>query len=77
MDTLLDDLRQAATIYAQGVERLKVVSDSFEQRGGAAVHGQDALQIVTLNNDIQLFMTPEREAIVSKYRSDVRDASAT
>lgn len=74
MAAFLGDGRAAMTITAQGFERLKVWSDAFEQRGGTPILGEDALAIVTLNNDIQAFLTPERRAIISRLRSDVPDA---
>jgi hypothetical protein len=63
--------RSAMTGLAQGGEQLKKWSDSFEQRGGAPVYGDDALQIVTLSNDFQAWLTPERRAIIANLRIDV------
>lgn len=74
MATFTEDIRAALTIFAQGVERLKVVSDAFEQRGGGAALGQNALDIVTLNNQIQTFLDAPKRATISRLRTDVPDA---
>jgi hypothetical protein len=63
--------RSAMTMLAQASEQLERWSASFEQRGGAAVFGDDATQIVYLNNDLKEFMTPERMATISRLRTDV------
>lgn len=44
---------------------------SFEARGGAAVYGDDALELVYLSNDLQAWVTPEHAATIAKYRSDI------
>lgn len=63
--------RSALTILAQAAEQLKRFSDSFEVRGGTPVYGDDALRIVTISNDLQAWLTPERRAIISELRTDV------
>lgn len=74
MATFAEDIRAALTIFAQGAERLKIVSDAFERRGAAAGLGNDALEIVTLNNQIQTFLDAPKRATISRLRTDVPDA---
>lgn len=74
MATFVEDMRAALTIVAQGAERLKVVGDAFEQRGGAPVLGNDALEIVTLSNQIQTFLDAPKRATIARLRVDVPDA---
>lgn len=63
--------RSALTVLAAGGEALKRYSDSFEVRGGTPVYGDDALRIVTINNDFQTWLTPERRAIIADLRTDI------
>jgi len=63
--------RSALTILAQGGEQLKKWSASFEQRGGAPVYGDEALELVYFSNEFQAWLTPERMATIAKYRTDV------
>jgi hypothetical protein len=63
--------RSALTVLAQAHEQLLRWSSSFETRGGGAVFGDDATQIVYLANDLNAWMTPERAATVSRLRVDV------
>lgn len=71
VDAFLMTGRSALTILGQAAEQLKRWSDSFEQRGGTPVFGDDALQIVTISNDLQTWLTPERRAIIAELRTDV------
>lgn len=63
--------QNALTQLAMGGEMLKKWADSFEQRGGGAVFGDDATAIVYLSNDFQAWLTPERQATIAKLRIDV------
>lgn len=58
-------------VLAQSSEQLKKWSDSFEQRGGQPVFGNDAIEIVYLSNDLQAWLTPERMATISRLRTDI------
>jgi hypothetical protein len=59
------------TNLATAAENLLKWSDSFEQRGGTPVYGDDALQIVYISNGLQTFLTPEYRATISRLRTDV------
>lgn len=63
--------RSALTVFAAGQEALERYGESFEARGGAAVYGDAALEIVALSNDLIAFMTPEHAATVAKLRTDI------
>lgn len=71
IDSFVMTGRNALTILGQAAEMLKRWSDSFEQRGGTPVYGDDALRIVTISNDLQVWLTPERRAIIADLRTDV------
>jgi hypothetical protein len=59
------------TNLGTAAENLKRFSDSFEQRGGTPVYGDDALQIVYISNDLQEFLTPEHRATIARLRTDL------
>jgi hypothetical protein len=59
------------TAFAQAQEAMARWAASYEQRGGAAIFGDDATQIVYLSNDLVTWMTPERAATISRLRLDV------
>lgn len=63
--------RSSLTTLAMGGDQLEKYANAFEARGGATVFGDDALQIVLLSNDFQEWLTPERLAIINRYRTDV------
>lgn len=63
--------RNDLTILAQASELLERYAASFETRGGAAVYGDDVTQIVYLANDLAAWLTPERQATISRLRTDV------
>jgi hypothetical protein len=71
IDSFVMTGRNALTILGQAAEMLKRWSDSFEQRGGGAVFGDDATQIVYLANDLAVWLTPERQATIARLRTDV------
>jgi hypothetical protein len=71
IDSFVMSGRSALTVFASGQEALERYGESFEARGGAAVFGEDALEIVTLSNDLIAFMTPARAAIVARLRTDI------
>lgn len=70
-DQFLASGRSMVTAFAQSTEILANWSAAFDVRGGEPVYGQDVLQIVTLSNMIQEFLTPEKMAIINTYRTDV------
>lgn len=63
--------RNFMTALAGGGEQLAKWAGSFEQRGGATVYGDDALELVYFSNQFQEWLTPDRLATISKYRVDV------
>lgn len=63
--------RNALTTLALGGDQLEKYAASFEARGGASVIGDAALEIVYLSNDFQTWLTPERQATIAKYRTDI------
>jgi hypothetical protein len=71
IDQFLNTGQSALTILAQADEQLRRWSASFEQRGGAPVFGNDALEIVYISNDLKEFLTPERMATIARLRTDV------
>lgn len=71
IDSFVMTGRGATTNLANAAELLKKWSQSFETRGGGAVFGEDATQIVYLANDLAEWMTPERAATISRLRLDV------
>lgn len=58
-------------LLGQAAEQLKRYSESFEQRGGQPVYGDDALRVVYLSNDLEVWLTPERRAVISELRTDI------
>lgn len=46
-------------------------ADTFEQRGGTPIYGDDALAMVYLSNDLQAWLTPDRRALLAKMRTDI------
>jgi hypothetical protein len=71
IDTFVQNGANAMTAWTQGGEQMLKFANSFETRGGTPTFGDDALQIVTLSNDFQAFLTPERRAIISRLRIDI------
>jgi hypothetical protein len=71
IDQFLYRGRGSMTGVATSAEALKIWADTFEERGGAPVLGDAALEIVYFNNELQEWLTPERRALISKYRTDV------
>jgi hypothetical protein len=63
--------RSMVTALGQSAEMLEKYAASFETRGGSAVFGDDATQIVYISNDLQEWLTPERMATISRLRTDV------
>jgi hypothetical protein len=63
--------RSILTSQAASMETLNTWSQSFDIRGGQPVYGDDALAIVTFSNDLQAWLTPERAAVIARYRTDV------
>jgi hypothetical protein len=63
--------RNFMTALAGGGEQLAKWADTFEQRGGGAVYGEDATEIVYLSNDFEAWLTPERSATIARLRVDV------
>lgn len=63
--------RNALTTLAMGGDQLQKYAASFEARGGAAVIGDEALEIVYISNDFQAWLTPERAATLAKFRTDI------
>jgi hypothetical protein len=59
------------TNLATAAENLLKFSDSFEQRGGTPVFGNDALEIVYISNGLQIFLTPEYRATIARLRTDI------
>lgn len=66
-----DKGRQALTRLAAAIYDLQIWSEAFEQRGGQPTFGDDALEIVFLNNDVQALLTPTRKATIARLRTDV------
>lgn len=46
-------------------------AEAFEQRGGGALLGDDATQIVYISNAERDLLTPERRATIARLRTDV------
>ena len=46
-------------------------ASAFEARGGGAAFGDDATQIVYINNAEQELLTPDRRATIARLRTDV------
>jgi hypothetical protein len=58
-------------LLGQAAEQLKRYSETFEQRGGQPVYGDDALQVVYISNDLEVWLTPERRAVIAELRTDI------
>lgn len=71
IDSFVMTGRSALTILAQASEMLERYAASFETRGGGEVYGDDSTQIVYLSNDLQVWLTPERWATISRLRVDL------
>lgn len=71
IDKFVMEGRYALTSLATASEQLKKFSDSFEQRGGTPVFGEEALEIVYISNDLQSFLTPEKRATIARLRTDI------
>jgi hypothetical protein len=71
IDQFVQTGQAALTILAQADEQLRRWAASFEQRGGTPVFGNDALEIVYICNDLQVFLTPERMATIARLRTDI------
>jgi hypothetical protein len=71
VDAFLQNGRGSLTGLTLNMEKLANWSSSFDERGGQPVYGDDALNIVTFNNELQDWLTPARRATISKYRTDV------
>jgi hypothetical protein len=66
------DGRQRITALAVAVRNLREWVDVFEQRGGAAVYGEDALAMVYLYNDLQAgFLDATKRALFARLRTDI------
>lgn len=63
--------RQALTRFIAATHDLLIWAEAYEQRGGQAVFGDDAAQVVGVSTAIQTFLTPARRAILAKLRADV------
>lgn len=63
--------RNALTTLALGGDQLEKYAASFEARGGASVIGDAALEIVYLWNDLEVWLTPARQATIAKFRTDI------
>lgn len=68
------DGRQRLTAAAVAIRQLREWADVFEQRGGLAVYGNEALEIVYFSNDLQMMMDDKeasKRAAVSRLRTDI------
>lgn len=66
------DGRQRMTALAVAIRNLREWADVFEQRGGAAVYGEDALAMVTLYDDLQTgFLDATKRALFGRLRTDI------
>jgi len=71
VDSFVHNGQTLLTNFANSAENLKKFSDSFEQRGGVPVFGNDALEIVYISNGLVEFLTPERRATIARLRTDI------
>jgi hypothetical protein len=71
IDAFVQNGQHPMTALASAGEQMKKFADAFEQRGGAPIYGNDALEIVYLSNDFQAWLTPERLAVINRLRLDV------
>ena len=66
------DGRQRVTALSVAIRNLAEWADAFEQRGGAGVYGDDALQMVYLYNELKdEFLSPENRATIARLRTDL------
>lgn len=63
--------KQALTRLVAAIYDLQIWSEAFEQRGGQPTFGNDALEIVYINNEIQALLTAPRKATIARLRTDV------
>lgn len=71
VDAFVKNGQSQMTMFAQAQAAMERWAESFEVRGGTPVYGDDALRIVTLSNDLVVWLTPERKAIIADLRLDV------
>lgn len=62
--------RDGITALAFAARLLAEWSASFEARGGQPVYGDDALLMVYLNNDLQVFLNADRKTTIARLRAD-------
>lgn len=65
------DGRQRLTDVAEALRALGQWAATFEQRGGAEIYGNDALEMVYFYNDFQALMNATRQATVARLRTDI------
>lgn len=66
--------RERFTAAWVAVRMLREWSESFDQRGGADVFGNDALEIVYFNNDLQVLIGEKgsaKRASFARLRTDI------
>lgn len=63
--------QQALTRFVAAVYDLQIWSEAFETRGGTPTFGEDALEIVFINNALQELLTAPRKATIARLRTDV------
>lgn len=66
--------RDHITELAQAIDHMEIYAATYEARGGADAlgdYGNDTLGFIYLRNDLAQWLTPERRALLAKYRSDL------
>lgn len=70
----LYDGRQRLTALGVAARQLREWTEVFERRGGAAVYGDDALEIVYFSNDVQALLDANeaaKRATIARLRTDI------
>jgi hypothetical protein len=69
--SFVEGLSSAMTIWKQGSEMMLTRATVFEARGGTPVFGDDALAMIFLSNDFEIWLTPERRETIARLRNDM------